>query len=173
MKKSLLLVLLVLALSISTVAGDDDVLTLTADLHGVNEVPAINSNATASFKATIDENGSITFTETFQNLTSNAILSHIHFGKNHVAGGVMIFLCGGGGQPACPVATSLEHSKASITPANVTGPTTAGHYTRRPGQRSACHPSGCRLREFALGELPGGEVRGQVIVHHGEDRNDR
>ncbi len=59
MKKSLLLVLLVLALSISTVAGDDDVITLTADLHGVNEVPAINSNATASFKATIDENGSI------------------------------------------------------------------------------------------------------------------
>jgi len=53
MKKSLLLVLLVLALSISTVAGDDDVITLTADLHGVNEVPAINSNATASLKATI------------------------------------------------------------------------------------------------------------------------
>src|SRR6267378_283812 len=44
MKKSLLLVLLVLALSISTVAGDDDVITLTADLHGVNEVPAINNH---------------------------------------------------------------------------------------------------------------------------------
>src|SRR5882762_1504926 len=121
MKKSLLLVLLVLVFSISTVAGDDDVITLTADLHGVNEVPAaINSNATASFKAFIHENGSITFTETFQNLTSNAILSHIHFGKDHVLGGVMIFLCGGGGQPACPVATSGTFS-GSITPANVTG----------------------------------------------------
>src|SRR5260370_35477868 len=103
MKKSLLLVLLVLALSISTVAGDDDVITLTADLHGVNEVPAINSNAMASFKATIDENGSITFTETFQNLTSNAIVSHIHFGKHHVAVGVMIVVCCAGAQQRRPV----------------------------------------------------------------------
>src|SRR5207247_7677561 len=124
-KKSLLLLLHVLAVSLSTCTADDHFITLTADLHAVNEVPAINSNATASFKATIDENGSITFTETFQNLTSNAILSHIHFGKNHVAGGVMIFLCGGGGQPACPVATSGTFS-GSITPANVTGPTTQG-----------------------------------------------
>src|SRR5439155_23329740 len=58
-------------------AGDDNV-TLTAGLRGVNEVPAINSGGTASFLATIEPNGTITFTETFQNLTSNAILSHIH-----------------------------------------------------------------------------------------------
>src|SRR5260370_42005184 len=106
MKKSIMLVLLVLAFAISTVAGDDDAITLTADLHGANEVPAINSNATASFKATIHENGSITFTETFQNLTSNAIFSHIHFGKDHAAGVVMIFLCRAGGQPECAAATS-------------------------------------------------------------------
>src|ERR1051325_4651295 len=125
MKKSLLLVLLVMAFSISTVAWDDDVITLTADLHGANEVPAINSDATASFKATIHENGSITFTETFQNLTSNAIFSHIHFGKNHAAGGFMIFRWGGGGHPAGPAATSGTFS-GSITPANVTGPTAQG-----------------------------------------------
>ena len=76
MKKSLLLVLLVLAFNISTVAGDDDVITLTADLHGANEVPAINSNATASFKATIDENGSITFTETLDRKSTRLNSSH-------------------------------------------------------------------------------------------------
>src|SRR5260370_39059006 len=105
MKKSLLLVLLVLVFSISTVAGDDDVITLTADLHGANEVPAINSNATASFKAIIDQNGSITFTETSQNFTSNAILSHIHFRTNHVACGAMIYLAACSRDPACFVAT--------------------------------------------------------------------
>ena len=172
MKKSLLLVLLVLAFSISMVAGDDDVITLTADLHGVNEVPAINSNATASFKATIVENGSITFTETFQNLTSNAILSHIHFGKNHVAGGVMIFLCGGGGQPACPVATSGTFS-GSITPANVTGPTTQGITPGDLASALRAIRQGAGYVNLHSVNFPGGEVRGQVIVHHGDDRNDR
>jgi hypothetical protein len=94
-------------------ADDDDVIKLTANLRGANEVPAINSDATASFRATIHENGSITFTETFKNLTSNAILSHIHFGEVHVAGGVMIWLCGGG-QPACPSSTSGTFTGTSV-----------------------------------------------------------
>jgi len=172
MKKSLLLVLLVLAFSISMVAVDDDVVILTADLHGVNEVPAINSNATASFKAVIHENGSITFTETFQNLTSNAILSHIHFGKNHVAGGVMIFLCGGGGQPACPAATSGTFS-GSIIPANVTGPTAQGVTAGDLASALRAIRQGAGYVNLHSVNFPGGEVRGQVIVHHGDDdRND-
>jgi len=172
MKKSLLLVLLVLVFSISTVAGDDDVITLTADLHGANEVPAINSNATASFKAFIHENGSITFTETFQNLTSNAILSHIHFGKDHVLGGVMIFLCGGGGQPACPAATSGTFS-GSIIPANVTGPTAQGITAGDLASALRAIRQGAGYVNLHSVNFPGGEVRGQVVVHHGDDdRND-
>lgn len=173
MKKSLLLVLLVLAFSISTVAWDDDVISLTADLHGANEVPAINSNATASFKAAIHEDGSITFTETFQNLTSNAILSHVHFGKDHVAGGVMIFLCGGGGQPACPAATSGTFS-GSITPANVTGPTAQGITPGDLVSALRAIRQGAGYVNLHSVNFPGGEVRGQVIVHHGDDdRDDR
>jgi hypothetical protein len=173
MKKSLLFVLLVLAFSIATVAGDDDVITLTADLHGVNEVPAINSNATGSFKATIQENGSITFTETFQDLTSNAIFSHIHFGKVHVAGGVMIFLCGGGGQPACPAATSGTFS-GSITPANVTGPTAQGITAGDLASALRAIRQDTAYVNLHSVNFPGGEVRGQVIVHPGDDdRDDR
>ena len=173
MKKSLLLMLLVLVFSISTVAWDDDVIALTADLQGANEVPAINSNATASFKAAIHEDGSITFTETFQNLTSNAILSHIHFGKDHVAGGVMIFLCGGGGQPACPAATSGTFS-GSITPANVTGPTAQGITPGDLVSALRAIRQGAGYVNLHSVNFPGGEVRGQVIVHHGDDdRDDR
>jgi hypothetical protein len=173
MKKSLLLVLFVLAFSISTVAWDDDVIALTADLHGANEVPAINSNATASFKAAIHEDGSITFSETFQNLTSNAIFSHVHFGKDHVAGGVMIFLCGGGGQPACPAATSGTFS-GSITPANVTGPTAQGVTPGDLVSALRAIRQGAGYVNLHSVNFPGGEVRGQVIVHHGDDdRDDR
>ena len=168
MKKILLLVLLVLAFSISTVAGNDDVITLTAELRGVNEVPAINSNATASFKATIHDDGSITFTETFQDLTSNAIFSHIHFGENHVAGGIMIFLCGGGGQPACPAATSGTFS-GSITPANVTGPTAQGITAGDLASALRAIRQDAGYVNLHSVNFPGGEVRGQVIVHHGDD----
>ncbi|MFI5096574.1 MAG: CHRD domain-containing protein [Candidatus Acidiferrales bacterium] len=167
MKKILLLLLLVLAFSISTVAGDD-VITLTAELRGANEVPAINSNATASFKAAIHQDGSITFTETFQNLTSNAIFSHIHFGKDHVAGGVMIFLCGGGGQPACPAATSGTFS-GSITPANVTGPTAQGVTAGDLASALRAIRQDAGYVNLHSVNFPGGEVRGQVIVHHGDD----
>ena len=167
MKKTLLLVLLVLAFSISTIAGDD-VVTLTAEMRGANEVPAINSNATASFSASIHEDGSITFTETFQNLTSNAIFSHIHFGKDHVAGGVMIFLCGGGGQPACPAATSGTFS-GSITPANVTGPTAQGVTAGDLASALRAIRQDAGYVNLHSVNFPGGEVRGQVIVHHGDD----
>jgi hypothetical protein len=167
MKKILLFMLLVLVFSISTVAGDDD-FTLTAELRGVNEVPAINSNATASFKAAIHADGSITFTETFQNLTSNAIFSHIHFGENHVAGGVMIWLCGGGGQPACPAATSGTFS-GSITPANVTGPTAQGITAGDLASALRAIRQGAGYVNLHSVNFPAGEVRGQVTVHHGDD----
>ncbi len=167
MKRFLLLALLVPAFSVATAASDDDVTILTASLRGANEVPAINSNGTASFRAVIHEDGSITFTETFSGLSSNAILSHIHFGEIHVAGGVMIWLCGGGGQPACPAATSGTIS-GSITAANVTGPTSQGITAGDLVSALRAIRQGAGYVNLHSVNFTGGEVRGQVIVHRGE-----
>ncbi len=167
MKRFLLLALLVAAFSVATAASDDDVTILTASLRGANEVPAINSNGTASFRAVIHEDGSITFTETFSGLSSNAILSHIHFGEIHVAGGVMIWLCGGGGQPACPAATSGTIS-GSITAANVTGPTSQGITAGDLVSALRAIRQGAGYVNLHSVNFTGGEVRGQVIVHRGE-----
>jgi hypothetical protein len=52
-------------------------------------------------------------------------VAHLHFAPSKVAGGVMIFLCGGGGQPACPAATEGTIT-GTITAANVTGPSVQG-----------------------------------------------
>jgi len=157
----------VLATTVLVVRAED-VINLTASLRGVNEVPAINSDATASFRATIEPNGSITFTETFTNLGSNAILSHIHFGEVHVAGGVMIWLCGGGGQPACPAATSGTFS-GTITAANVTGPTSQGITAGDLNSALRAIRQGAGYVNLHSVNFPAGEVRGQVIVHHGDD----
>lgn len=172
MRKLVLLALVVLAFSVVTVASDDDVTVLTASLRGVNEVPAINSNGSATFRATIQENGSITFTETFQNLTSNAILSHIHFGETHVAGGVMIWLCGGDSQPACPASTSGTFT-GTINAVNVTGPTAQGVSAGDLASALRAIRQGAGYVNLHTVNFPGGEVRGQVIVHRGDDEDNR
>jgi CHRD domain len=172
MKKLLLPLAVAFCLNVAGAASDDDVITLRASLRGAHEVPAINSNGTASFTATIHEDGTINFTETFSNLTSNAILSHIHFGEEHVAGGVMIFLCGGGGQPACPAAASGTFS-GTITAANVTGPTAQGVTAGDLASALRAIRQGAGYVNLHSVNFPAGEIRGQVRVHHGDgDRDD-
>jgi hypothetical protein len=72
---------------------------------------------------TIQDN--ISFSLTFSGLSSPLAVAHLHFAPSKVAGGVMIFLCGGGGQPACPAATEGTIT-GTITAANVTGPSGQG-----------------------------------------------
>jgi len=91
----------------------------SASLGGENEVPPINSAGTGAFEMTIQD--SITFSLTFSGLSSPLTVGHLHFAPSKVAGGVMIFLCGGGNQPACPAATEGTIT-GTITAANVTGP---------------------------------------------------
>src|SRR5262245_56281266 len=92
----------------------------SANLAGENEVPPINSAGSGTFNMAIGD--TITFSLTFSGLSSPLAVAHLHFGVPKVNGGVTIFLCGGGGQPACPSATSGTIS-GTITAANVVGPT--------------------------------------------------
>jgi hypothetical protein len=168
MKKLAFLVLTVLCFSVATVASDDDVTVLTASLRGLNEVPPINSDGTGTFRAVIHEDGTINFTETFKNLSGSPLVSHIHFGQFRVAGGVMIFLCGGGGQPPCPAGSSGTFN-GTITAANVVGP--AGQGITAGDLASALRA----IREDAgyvnihTPKFLGGEIRGQVKVHNDDD----
>ncbi len=156
-----------------TLAGHErhDKARLRATLLGLHEVPPINSEGSGRFTAAIDRDDKITFKVTFENLSANLIVSHIHYAQFNVAGGVMIFLCGGGGQPACPAATSGEF-EGEITPANVTGPAGQGI---NPGDLASA------LRAIGDGEgytnlhttkFPGGEIRGQIKVRGDLDDDD-
>jgi len=109
----------------------------------------------------IDQNGVITFSLNYSGLSSSLTLAHLHFAPKKVSGGVMIFLCGGGGQPDCP-ATTEGTITGTITTANVVGPTTQGV---NAGDLDAA------LEQVRLGlsyvnmhttNFAGGEIRGQV-----------
>jgi len=140
----------------------------SASLAGANEVPPINSNGTAAFEMTISN--TITFSLTFSGLSSNLVVSHLHFAPSKVAGGVMIFLCGGGNQPACPAATSGSIT-GTITAANVTGPSTQGITAGDLTSALEAVRDGLSYANMHTMNFPGGEIRGNVKrgEGHGND----
>lgn len=140
--------------------------TFSASLVGDNEVPPINSAGKASFSLTIGS--TITFTMTYSGVSSSPIFSHIHFAPRKVAGGVMIFLCGGGGQPACPTTTSGTFS-GTITAANVTGPTAQGVAAGDLTSALEIIRDGEGYVNLHTTNFPGGEIRGQLSRGRGED----
>lgn len=132
----------------------------SANLSGAEEVPPINSAGTAAFDMSIEQ-GTITFELNFSGLTSPLSVAHLHFAPGSVAGGVMIFLCGGGNQPACP-ATTEGTITGTITAANVTGPTTQGINPGDLDSALAAVRDDLSYVNMHTTNFPGGEIRGQV-----------
>jgi hypothetical protein len=176
--KKLLMLAVVCCASLMAMASDDT-LTLRATLRGDNEVPPINTPATADFKATQNADGTFNFTLTFANLKANLLVAHFHFAPKHVAGAVMIFLCGGDSQPACPSATSGTIT-GTFGPANVV--CTGCDPVKNPaGQGIAAGDFASALEAILEGNsyvnmhtapptgFPGGEVRGQVRASRDDD----
>jgi hypothetical protein len=146
--------LLALALVVCAVLGrrasaDHREIAVRATLRGLNEVPPTTSRATATLRATLDEAGQrISFTLEFHDPTK-------------VNGGVMVFFCGGGGQPACPAATSGTITGA-ITAANVVGPVEQGIAPRNFADVVYAIRTGNAYANIHTSRFPNGEIRGQL-----------
>jgi hypothetical protein len=132
----------------------------SAMLSGAEEVPPINTAGTGDFEMT-NQQGMITVSLTFSDLSSSLSVAHLHFAPGKVAGGVMIFLCGGGGQPDCPAATEGTIT-GTITAANVTGPTTQGIDVGDLDSALEAVRDGLSYVNMHTTNFAGGEIRGQV-----------
>ncbi|HEX8109400.1 MAG TPA: CHRD domain-containing protein [Kofleriaceae bacterium] len=158
----LALVLVVCAALGHRAAADHREVALRAALRGLNEVPPTTSRATATLRATLDEAGQrISFTLEYRNMMANPTAAHFHFGPTKVNGGVMVFLCGGGGQPACPPATSGKIT-GTITAANVVGPGDQGIAPRNFADVVYAILTGNAYVNIHSSRFPNGELRGQV-----------
>jgi hypothetical protein len=131
----------------------------SANLSGANEVPPINTAGSATFGMQIGS--TITFSLTFSGLSSDLAVAHLHFAPTKVNGGVMIFLCGGGNQPACPTATSGTIT-GTITAANVVGPTAQGIAAADLDSALEKVRAGLSYANMHTTIFGGGEIRGQV-----------
>ena len=148
---------------------------------GAGETGAILSTGQATLKLTLDKTAqTLTYTLTYSGLT-NVLQSHIHFGKEHVAGGIMVFFCsnlgnGPAGTPTCPDDTSGEVTvTGTITGTGVVGPTaqniTAGDFA---GVVAAL-ASDTAYGNIHTKQFPAGEIRGQVQAerrHDGDNSKD-
>jgi hypothetical protein len=162
----------------------DPVFTATAS--GFEEVGALPTTPTSETGA-IFSNGkghlelhvfpstrTATFTLTFSGLSAPVLQSHIHFGKRHVPGGIIVFFCtnlnnGPPGTQACPA-----------NGGTVTGTFTAADVRALPTQNFPANDfdavvaalnSDTVYLNIHTTNFPAGEIRGQVRPVDDDDKD--
>jgi hypothetical protein len=138
---------------------------------GAGETGAILSTGQATLKLSVDKNAqTLTYTLTYSGLT-NVLQAHIHFGKEHVAGGVMVFFWtnlanGPVGTPSCP--DSEGTVSGTVTATGVVGPTAQNISVGDFAAVVAALASNTVYGNIHTKQFPAGEIRGQV---HAEGRD--
>ena len=184
LRKSLLLVPpLMLALAASVSATDDDAnaskkkvrpVRVETSLRALEEVPVVSSlGASGYFKATLDEeNLTITYELSYQDLEGAPLAGHVHVGQVGVNGNIPLFLCANA--PALPPATTPAVQACPPAPATITGVLTPENIIPRPTQGiDAVSPedfielirlmrSGAMYANVHSTKYLGGEIRGQI-----------
>jgi hypothetical protein len=149
------------------------------ELGGLSDQTGANSGAIltkgrATFELDLDKNNqTATYKLTYSDLTSTAIMAHIHFGKVHVPGSIMVWLCqttlapGPTGTPTCPEpnGTVTGTITASSVQAIATQNVTAGDFDAL----LAALESNTAYANVHSVNFPTGELRGQV--HREGDHN--
>lgn len=138
---------------------------LQAALSSFNQVPAALATSSGHFQAVVEQDGMISFTLSYANVSSAVTQAHIHFGASKTNGGVMVFLCGGS-KPACPAAGTISAADVSTLPA--TNGDSVIPQGIQPGDLAgllAAVRSGNSYVNVHTSNFPNGELRGQVQAH--------
>ena len=149
----------------SSMAHGDGKGNFSARLSGYEEVPSISTNGQGRFEASVREN-EIRFTLWYADLTTAPTAAHIHFAQASVAGGVIAFLCGGGGKPACPGSGTVT---GTIVPSNIIGPSDQGIAAGEFAEVVRAMQYGVTYVNAHTSTFPNGEIRGQIRHGRGHD----
>ena len=170
MKISYATLVLLLAPVLTSADGPE---RLRADLIGYQEVPSVSTPAHGTFTAAVaNDEASISYELTYDDLIGTVQQAHIHFGQKSVNGSVVIWLCQTATTPA-------PASVAAITPVCPQSGTVVGTITS-----ANVVAAGTPSQQITAGELaeviaairggvayanvhatplnPGGEIRGQI-----------
>jgi len=151
-----------------------------ARLNGFQEIGAQNAesgailtNGTGTLHLDLDRKSNMaTFTLTYSDVgvtppkTGTVTQAHIHFGKRHVAGGVMVFFCsnlgnGPAGTQACPPGPSGTVT-GTFEPASVVGPAAQNVNAGDFNALVEALTSNTAYANLHTTGFPAGEIRGQI-----------
>lgn len=133
-----------------------------ARLSGFHEVPPISTTGKGYFKAKLEDNNTVSYILKFSNLEGKPSVAHIHFGQALVSGGVIAFLCGEGGKPAC---TPDQEIIGTISPSDIVGPEDQGIAAGEFEEALRAIRTGRTYVNVHSDKFPKGEIRGQVRFH--------
>jgi len=152
-------------------------------LVGYEETPlTINSTGSGEFSAKISKDGtSIQYQLTYRDLPTSITQSHIHFGRQALSGGIVLFLCTNLGNAPASVPTPQLCPTAS--PTTITGTLTAADVIAIAGQSIDPGTDGFAeiVRAIRAGAAyvnvhttghGGGEIRGALGRNDGSDDDD-
>jgi CHRD domain len=168
-----------LALGAAPARADSDHDRFSAKFSGFEEVGALNaetgailSGGSASLDLDLDRNAqTLTFTLQYSGLTADVTQAHIHFGKRHVPGGVIVFFCsnlgnGPAGTQACPATSGTV--TGTIMAASVIGPLGQNISAGDFNALVSALDSNTAYGNIHTVKFPAGEIRGQIRRHdHG------
>jgi CHRD domain-containing protein len=139
--------------------------TLHAKLTGYEETPAaISTAASGSFRAKINQDNTIDYELSYENLEGDVTQSHIHFGRPGTSGGIAVWLCQGltagpVGTPNCEGART-GGATGTLTPASVIGPAGQGIAAGEWDEFVAAIRDGSTYVNVHSSLRTGGEIRG-------------
>ena len=140
--------------------------TFRERLTGYEETPlALSTTGTGQIRLTIDERREeISFRLSYADLEGTVTVAHIHFGARAQTGGVSVWLCGGGGTPACPPAPATV--TGTITADSVIGPSTQGIASGEFDELVDAIQAGATYVNVHSSLYMGGEIRAQLEPEH-------
>jgi hypothetical protein len=134
----------------------------SATMTGYEETPTLSVAGTGGFSAELSKDGtSLSFTLSYSGLTDTAGQAHIHLGMPAIAGSPIAFLCGGGGQPACPAGSDASFS-GTVTAANVVAASSQGIEAGEFDELVAAMRFGATYVNVHTAAFGAGEIRGQI-----------
>jgi len=173
MYRAMLLGAILSGLSVSPAAlASNHVEEFHAVLSGFNEVGGLGAGETGAIlsdgQATLvlrlnRADQTLSFTLKYSGLATSVTQAHIHFGKIHMAGGVMVFFCSNGAAPAgtqpCPASGTVT---GTLSAANVIGPAAQGVTAGDFQAIVDALESDTAYANIHTTAFPAGEIRGEI-----------